>query len=126
MHVEWSTYTETFRRDISPETALAFLDDLHRQRLACHPMVLFWRDDGLEFGIVVATETSLLTFQAGVDPPYFTSKGALDAPGLNVCFANVATDYPPSSTISWESARRAAREFFTTFSRPTSVDWEDL
>jgi hypothetical protein len=127
MRVEWSTSSETFRREIDADSALGLLDELHRQTLDCKPMVLFWRDDGLEFGIAVACNESVLTFQETVDPPYFISKGnGRHSAGLELCLGETVSEYPPSSTISWDVARRAAVEFFALFQRPTCVDWETL
>jgi hypothetical protein len=81
------------------------------------------------FLVVGDPSDSVLTFQGGLDPPYFLSLGESPVAEPYVdCFLHFEhhTQFPRHGVIDRGTAEQAAFEFFETKSRPKCVRWQEV
>jgi hypothetical protein len=80
--------------------------------------------------LVLGGEETVVSFNYGHgDPPYFASVGAAetDEPVLTA-FVGLQhhTEFPRRWVVPVAAGRQAAREFFSTGQRPSSLAWEEV
>jgi hypothetical protein len=125
--VQWSNWNDIYERRISSADLVVELIAEIQSSLEVPALVEFFNDQGGALGIGIGRPTSVLTYQASNDPPYFISLGNPAAEGVEwFCYGNEESEYLARNLIGFDIAMRALREFVDTGEKPSGVSWEQL
>ena len=125
--VEWTSWNQSHeRRATSFEDMTRILTAVDCVKSPPPLVEIYDKATGQSFGIGYGRETSVVTYQDSLDPPYFISLGE-DTDGVEwFCYGNEHTEYLRSNTIAWPLALDALKEFMESRSRPECLNWERL
>jgi Immunity protein Imm1 len=104
------------------------LDELAAPAKAKPFMAELISPEGNSLALGLGREKSVMSWvSASQDPPYFASKGHVDAEGTIVFYYRGDwSEFPCWSAVPTSTARQAMREFFNTRALPSGVAWEEV
>ena len=127
--ITWTTWTESFDREVRSEEVAALLRDLsitHSDPPVMVEVSPVEGPPGRAFTIGIGREDTVLTFQDSADPPYLISMGDSDSDVVMFCWGNEWTEYLGRNVVPLDAGYAALREFLADTGRPTCVQWEAL
>lgn len=126
--VEWGTYDgwRGRRAVASADEALTVCAEVESYAGAGRVLVGLTAPNGHFFALGLGHERSCAMYWESTEPPYFQSRGTLDAgEPIDFAYDGQHTEVPATALISREAALRALTEFVETGRRPESVEWEE-
>ncbi len=126
--VEWSTVDNVERSEIENwAEANALIERAASQ--SGHPFIMefFSTDSGQSLGLGIGRNSTVVTYQDSLDPPYFISLGDKEAPGTE-CFryGGEETEYLARNLVSTSRGMDALEQFVINRMRPGNLEWERL
>jgi hypothetical protein len=119
-----------YRREVlSQDEARALFEEVENSD--CGPVLIdFYREDaeGRSLTVAAGGRQSVLNSQQSLDPPYFSSRGEVDAEEPTECFSygGHETEMLARNHIPKSVAMAALAEFLRTGERPTVAAWEEV
>lgn len=108
--VQWSDWNATYERSISSSKAAEELIAEVQRTVDVPALVEFFNDYGTSFGMGVGRSTTVLTYQASNEPPYFVSLGDTSATGTEwFCYGNEESEYLVKNLNGLQSTIRSLR-----------------
>jgi hypothetical protein len=82
---------------------------------------------GLSLGVGVDQLKSIVTFQEGVDPPYYIGLGSGDSrETIEFAYGGELSEYLGRNVVSSDVAIEALRRFVSERKMPDNLNWEEL
>ena len=125
--MSWSTYDEQFVAAFDgAEEAVERLRAIQVPEGHWPPIVMFaWSDIGPFLGVSVGEE-AVLTYDTGLDPPYYVSVGDPRADGLICVLYGQEREFERRALVPSATAETALRMFLSSPERPDVLGWEEV
>lgn len=124
--VTWSNYDNEYEAQVAtPSEALKLLRAVPATP-GYDPIVTFSATPNGPFLGVSASDPAVVTFEEGLDPPYFVSVGEAGREDLvTLIYGRQESEMPARHLVSRADAESAVSEFLATGRRPAGLVWEE-
>jgi hypothetical protein len=126
--VEWTAGDNVERSQIKTwEEANALIERAASQ--SGHPFMMefFSPDSGQSLALGIGRNSTVVTYQHSLDPPYFISLGDREALGTEwFRYGGEETEYLASNLVSTNKGMDALKQFVINRIQPGNLEWERL
>jgi hypothetical protein len=126
--VEWTTRDNVERSEIETwQEANSLIKRAASQTGQPFIMEFFSSDSGQSLGLGIGRNSTVVTYQDSLDPPYFISLGDKEAPGTEwFRYGGEKTEYLARNLVSTNNGLEALKHFLIHRMRPANLEWERL
>jgi hypothetical protein len=128
LSVEWTSRDDVERAEIMTwDEARSLIERVTPQADPPFIMEFFSRDSGRSLGLGIGRDSTVVTYQDSLDPPYFISLGDKVTAGTEwFLYGQEESEYLARNLVPMSKGLEALKEFVINRMQPANVEWECL